>query len=249
VFEPEPIIAALNEQGVEFVVIGMFAASLSVPEAPPTFDIDFTPETSIENLDRLSVALRNLDARIRVGGIDGGLPFRHNGQSLAAGQVWNLVCEFGEFDLSFTPSGTDGYADLVNGAEIRIVGEQAVTVSSLQDVIRSKSAAGRPKDLVVLPVLGAEADLIKALPVRYSSLVDLAHHLQVHPDRYQRSDLLDQIKNGNIRSLRTIDVAAVCEVFKIDPTEVFPPFEAARITNINAAPSISPIKGIDGLER
>jgi len=33
------------------------------------------------------------------------------------------------------------------------IGKRALTVSSLEDVIRSKTAAGRKKDLAVLPIL------------------------------------------------------------------------------------------------
>jgi hypothetical protein len=111
--DPEPIVAALNARDVDYVVIGMFAANMADRELPPTYDIDFTPSATRENLDRLSDALRDLDARIRVDGMDEGLPFAHNGASLAGGGIWNLVCPHGEFDLSFIPSGTDGYPDLI----------------------------------------------------------------------------------------------------------------------------------------
>jgi hypothetical protein len=70
--------------------------------------------------------------------------------SLAAAEVWNLVCADGEFDVSFHPSG---FAELaVNGHRLR-VGEVEVVVADLADVIRSKESAGRPKDLRVLPLL------------------------------------------------------------------------------------------------
>jgi len=34
-----------------------------------------------------------------------GLPFSHDATSLAAADVWNLICPDGEFDISFYPSG------------------------------------------------------------------------------------------------------------------------------------------------
>ena len=67
--------------------------------------------------------------------------------------TWNLTCTFGELDISFTPSGTRGYDDLVRtalGVDVR--GEQ-MPVASLADIIRSKKAAGRPKDFRALPAL------------------------------------------------------------------------------------------------
>lgn len=74
--------------------------------------------------------------------------------SLAAAEMWNLICDDGEFDISFHPSGfTVGYARLAPGAHRDRVGDVAVMVADLDEVIRSKEAAGRPKDLQVLPLL------------------------------------------------------------------------------------------------
>jgi hypothetical protein len=59
------------------------------------------------------------------------------------------------FDLSFRPSGTQGYEDLNRGAEYRQLGSEVVRLASLADVVRSKEAAARGKDLAVLPTLRA----------------------------------------------------------------------------------------------
>jgi len=67
--------------------------------------------------------------------------------------MWNLVTDHGRLDLMFVPSGTAGYEDLSRDAvHLKILGVD-VDVASLADVIRSKEAAGREKDRVVLPVL------------------------------------------------------------------------------------------------
>jgi hypothetical protein len=51
------------------------------------------------------------------------------------------------------PSGTEGYEDLVRTAlKVDIRGEQ-MPVASLEDIIRAKEAAGRPKDFTALPAL------------------------------------------------------------------------------------------------
>ena len=74
--------------------------------------------------------------------------------SLAAAEVWNLICADGEFVISFYPEGFDGgYAQLVVNAHHLRVGEVEVVVADLADVIRSKESAGRPKDLRILPAL------------------------------------------------------------------------------------------------
>lgn len=72
-------------------------------------------------------------------------------------QMLNLTCRHGDIDLAFAPSGTGGYDDLVRGSESLFIGTVEVRVAALDDVIRSKEAAGRPKDIAVLPVLEEHA--------------------------------------------------------------------------------------------
>jgi hypothetical protein len=152
-FDPLKIVHAFNRRGVEYVVIGGYAGELHAAAVPPTRDIDFTPRATVENLRRLSQVLSDLDARIRTEGVPEGLPFSHDAASLANVGVWNLTCLFGELDISFKPSGTDGYEDLVRAAlRVDVRGEQ-MPVASLADIIRSKEAAGRPKDFTALPAL------------------------------------------------------------------------------------------------
>ncbi|MHB8184694.1 MAG: hypothetical protein ACYDDU_01160 [Dermatophilaceae bacterium] len=152
-FDPLKIVQAFNHRGVEYVVIGGYAGELHAAAVPPTRDIDFTPRATAENLGRLSQVLTDLDARIRTQGVPEGLPFSHDAASLANAGIWNLTCTFGELDISFKPSGTDGYEDLVRTAlRVDVRGEQ-MPVASLADIIRSKEAAGRPKDFTALPAL------------------------------------------------------------------------------------------------
>ncbi len=148
------IIEVFNRHGVEYVVIGAFAAIAQKAPIPATRDIDLTPGTSGENLARLSEALHELGAKIRADGVAEGLPFDHDGASLGRARVWNLICAFGEFDLSFFPSGFDrGYEQLSLRAHRMAVSGTVVVIADLDDVIKSKEAAGRPKDLQVLPIL------------------------------------------------------------------------------------------------
>ena len=149
----EGILASLNAHQVDYVVIGAWAAIAHGAPIGATRDIDLTPATGAANLDRLSAALKQLGARIRTEDVPDGLPFDHDGASLGRAAVWNLVCRHGELDLSFTPSGTGGYDDLVSNALTVRIGELDVRIASLADVIRSKEAAGRPKDIQRLPAL------------------------------------------------------------------------------------------------
>ena len=148
------IVSVLNKHGVQYVVIGAFAAISQRAPIPTTRDIDFTPDASRDNLNRLSSALKELKARIRTDAVPGGLAFDHDGASLANAIVWNLICPDGEFDLSFQPAAfAGGYAELEPHAHRMSVDGVEVLVADLADIIRSKEAAGRPKDLRVLPSL------------------------------------------------------------------------------------------------
>ena len=146
------ILSVLDKHGVKFVLIGGLAAI--VRGSPfPTEDLDLTPEASRENLDRLSAALRELDANVRAAELDEALPFGHDAASLAAVRVWNLVTPNGVVDVSMVPTGTEGYPDLVRDAGDFTLFGANVKVASLADIIRSKQAANRPKDQRVLPTL------------------------------------------------------------------------------------------------
>lgn len=152
IFDPAPILVALVARGVQFVVIGGFAARLHGSPLP-TEDVDVTPEMSAENLARLSDALRDLRARLRHPDIPEGLPFSLDAASLAGSVFWNLTTPHGELDLCFTPAGTTGYSALAPDAVRLNLGGVEVTVASLADIVCSKSAANRPKDQRALPVL------------------------------------------------------------------------------------------------
>jgi len=158
---PERILAVLQEHGVRFVLVGGFAA---VIYGSPylTTDVDVVPEWSRGNLERLSTALESMHARVWTASEPAGLPFSHDAASLGGADMWNLVTDHGRLDVTFVPSGTTGYDDLARDAvHLRILGVD-VDVASLADVIRSKEAAGREKDRVVLPVL--RRILVEATP-------------------------------------------------------------------------------------
>jgi hypothetical protein len=151
-FAPQDVLEALERHGVRYVVIGGLAAILhGAPHV--TTDVDIVPEAGRANLERLSEALKELNARIRVAGEPEGIPFDHSGESLMRVQVWNLVTDRGNVDIAFVPTGTRGYEDLVRDVEMKRVRDMDIPVASLADVVRSKEAAGRDRDRLVLPVL------------------------------------------------------------------------------------------------
>ena len=137
---------------MKYVLIGGLAATLHGSPIT-TQDADICPAKEPENLERLSTALRELHARIRTEGVDGGLPFACDAKFFEMMSMANLVTDAGDVDVTFDPAGTAGYADLARNAVCIELDGVAIPTASLEDIIRSKTAADRPKDRAALPVL------------------------------------------------------------------------------------------------
>ena len=152
------ILDSLEQHNVQYIVIGGFAAELHEVAIPPTRDIDITPASTEDNLRRLASALRALSARFRVpnGPPEGvEIPGGITAAWLANMVTVTLWTNAGALDVALRPDGTAGYDDL-NDSVTRVEHEgRQIPVASLADVIRSKEAAGREKDLLVLPALKA----------------------------------------------------------------------------------------------
>ncbi|MGH8973798.1 MAG: hypothetical protein ACRD0C_11420 [Acidimicrobiia bacterium] len=153
-FDPVGLLAVLAEHDVDYVVIGGLAATLH-GSAHVTFDLDITPQRSAGNLARLAAALAELDARLRVDREPAGVAFNPSADFLARGETLNLTTRHGDLDISFVPSGTQGYPDLRRDAVGITVHGIDIVVAALADIVRSKEAAGREKDRLVLPELRA----------------------------------------------------------------------------------------------
>ncbi len=152
-FDPLAMCRILNEEGVEYVVLGGFGAIIHGSPLT-TRDLDVVPERETVNLERLGRALGRMGAQIRIEG--GAVDTRIDGPFLAnMPHMLNLVTDLGEMDLTFTPAGPrsdfDGWRE---HAEEKEIGEGLVVwVAALDDIIASKRAANRPKDHMALPYL------------------------------------------------------------------------------------------------
>lgn len=151
-YEPGPVLAALEAEGVRYVVIGGTAAVIR--GAPyVTFDLDITPARDVANLDRLATALEKLGAKVYGMSDEVAESFRLDGKTLANGSAWKFVTPHGEVDVALDPDGTRGYEDLRRNASSTNVAGLEIPVASLADIVRSKAAANREKDRVQLPLL------------------------------------------------------------------------------------------------
>ena len=163
IFEPRAMLAALEAEGAEYVVIGGLAAALA-GAAHVTFDLDITPERRRKNLERVAAALRRMNARLVDVSDAVAAAFQLDGVTLGNGSVWNFMTDHGRIDVTLEPSGTAGYSDLRRDARIARIEGVTVSVASLADVIRSKQAADRPRDRAVLPHLRRVLELQQEQP-------------------------------------------------------------------------------------
>jgi len=151
---PELLLETLSRHKVNFVLIGALAARLhGFPRL--TADADITPASDKPNLERLVAALKELDARVYTESVPEGLVFDLSAIAIARARMWNLVTKAGRLDIAFEPAGVEGYDDLKRDAERFEAFGVRFLVASLDDIIRSKEAAGRPKDMDDVTILRA----------------------------------------------------------------------------------------------
>jgi hypothetical protein len=136
----ENIAGALREVRLDAIVVGNAASELhGAPIA--TEDVDLLVRDSRLNRQKLRKLVE------RLGGV--GMTDIH--EFITAKRI-HLPDYF--VDILFDKiAGKLTFNSLRSRSIKMTIGEQTLTVASLEDVIRSKEAAGREKDLAVLPIL------------------------------------------------------------------------------------------------
>jgi hypothetical protein len=118
------------------------------------------------NLDRLAGALREMHARLRVGGMTDVeaqlLPVQIDATALDVAGMSTWMTDAGAFDVLAGLESSDGqlvpYDELAERAGVLQGDGFVIRVASLEDVIRAKERADRPKDREALPELRALRD-------------------------------------------------------------------------------------------
>ena len=150
-FDFRRALKVLAAHEVEFVVVGGISAILR--GAPVvTFDLDLVHRRTPENVRRLLDALRSIEAR-----------YRHDPRGLVPeekhllGPGHNLLqTACGPLDaLGAIENGLSWDDLLPDSEEMRVGPDLSARVLSLRRLVELKAAAGRPKDVAVLPTLRA----------------------------------------------------------------------------------------------
>ena len=141
-FQPEQakaIARAFEAEGVDYLFIGKGAAILlGFPSM--TQDVDVFPARSAENGKRIVDALRKLGFEL----------VEEVERAILTGKDFVQV-KSGPFDvdLVFAPDGIASFAE----AKARSLKVEGFPIANLRDIIASKRASGREKDLLDLPLL------------------------------------------------------------------------------------------------
>jgi hypothetical protein len=146
------LIEVLARAGVDFIVVGGVAGVVH-GASRLTQDVDVVYDRSPENLERVATALAPLHPYPR--GAPEGLPFLWDVRTLRNGSNFTLRTDLGAIDLLGEITGGGQYADLVDHSEV-LEGEGfRWRCLDLPTLIRTKRAAGRPKDFEAIAELEA----------------------------------------------------------------------------------------------
>ena len=148
----ERLLAALNDAGVEYILVGGVAARAH-GSARLTHDLDVSYARNAANLEHLVAALAPLRPYLR--GAPSGLPFDWSVATLRAGLNFTLATTAGSIDLLGEIVGGGTYENLLPHALTITLFGADVHLLDLSWLIRVKRAAGWPKDLEVIADLEA----------------------------------------------------------------------------------------------
>jgi len=143
-------IQALSDSGVDFIVIGGVAALLHGSDRF-TSDLDIFYSRSKTNLNRLKHALAPFHPRPL--GFPPEFPFVWDEATLRNSSVLTLKTDIGNVDLLAEVAGLGTYEETKARAKIADAFGRRVALLDIRSLILAKRAAGRDKDLLVIPEL------------------------------------------------------------------------------------------------
>lgn len=152
-----PAIQSLVDNNVDFVVVGGVAIRVH-SSAYVTLDLDFCYSRKRENLTNIVSALSKFNPRPR--DFPKELPYFFDERSLQNATNFTFETTIGDIDLLGEVAGVGNYEEVEKNSELFYLYERDVKVLSINALILAKRAAGRTKDLLVLPELEALRELL-----------------------------------------------------------------------------------------
>ena len=146
------LLRVLHEGHVECIIVGGLAATIH-GSARLTQDVDVCYSRSPDNLRRLVVALKPLKPYLR--GAPPRLPFEWSVAVLNSGLNFTLTTTAGALDLLGEVTGGGDYAALLAHTIIANLFGYEMKCLDLDWLIKTKRAAGRPRDLEAIAELEA----------------------------------------------------------------------------------------------
>ena len=144
-------LAALDEAGVSFLIVGLAAAALQgAPAVNQGIDLWFADLAD----PQLGKVLRRFNATY--------IPPGPENPPLLVGDAVKL------FDIVLHMHGLKSFEEELKEALRVAIGPATVSVLSLERIIVSKRATGRPKDKAILPALEAAAEVVRSRRNRHS---------------------------------------------------------------------------------
>ena len=146
------LLRALADAKVDFIVVGGTAATAH-GSSRLTQDIDVVYERSPGNIQALVKALAPHRPYLR--GAPPGLPFSWDARTIEHGLNFTLTTALGDIDLLGEITGGGGFEQLRPHTEkVGLFGRDVLCLN-LEWLIRTKRAAGRPRDLEAVAELEA----------------------------------------------------------------------------------------------
>ncbi|MFJ8746811.1 nucleotidyl transferase AbiEii/AbiGii toxin family protein [Embleya sp. NPDC127516] len=155
--DPEALLRVLQDHDVRYVLVGGYAMVVYAVPDRLTMDIDIVPDRRTDNLENLATALRALNARVVHYADAHEIHAQRRPltpELFEANPFLHLYTARGRVDVLLAPTGLpEGYDGLIGRARVLDVDGLRITVADIRDLITTKEATGRPRDLVDVRVL------------------------------------------------------------------------------------------------
>lgn len=152
----EQTLQLLTQYQVEFVIVGGVAIGAH-GSSYLTYDLDVAYARTRRNLKQLAAALTPYHPRPR--NFPAELPFTWDEQTIKQATSFTLTTDLGNIDLLGEVAGLGDYEQVRARSVVMNLFDLECRVLTLDALIESKRAAGRTKDLLVLPELEALREL------------------------------------------------------------------------------------------